>query len=251
MKIKKVPKKKSIKTNKKNKSKPRIKKIFKTRRKKLNFNKIKKYEQNKKDSTALQTNLNEKNQIVEKSVSDERKNETSLNNHQNENEMLIINGETIILIDVKNMFKGSNLNINGKNVNIFDKNKINHHYNLEIVEGLQKQLNRINSEINDFRNTVEHLNSRNEPFNTAFRGFLEAIDAINDTNKDIKKDDNNELNKDVKKDDNNELNKDVKNDNINDEEKKIKENKEKENTEDITKKIIMDSFTDIFQIKKE
>ena len=162
--------------------------------------------------------------------------------------MLVINGETIILMDVKDIFNG-NLNINGTNVDVYNKNTINRHYNLEIVEGLQQQINNINSEINDFRNTVEHLNSRNEPFNTTFRGFLEAIDKINDTYKDVKKDDNKDLNKDVKNEDNNELNevaknednnelnKNLENDNINDEEKIKKENKEKEKkTEDTMKK---------------
>ena len=141
--------------------------------------------------------------------------------------MLVINGETIILMDVKNMFNG-NLNINGINVEVYNKNTINHHYNLEIVEGFQQQINNINSEINDFRNTVEYLNSRNESFNTTFKGFLEVIDTINDTNKDIKNEDNNELNKNLE------------NDNINDEEKIKKENKKKEKeTEESMKKCVI------------
>ena len=153
--------------------------------------------------------------------------------------MLVINGETIILMDVKDMFNG-NLNLNGTNVDVFNKNTINRHYNLEIVEGLQQQINNINSEINDFRNTIKHLNSRNESFNTTFKGFLEVIDTINDTNKDIKNEDNNELNKNLE------------NDNINDEEKIKKENKEKgKKTEDTMKKIIVDAFNDVFQRKKE
>ena len=85
-----------------------------------------------------------------------------------------------------------NININSSEANIYYYNNFNIIYNRDRIEELQQQINRINNEINNFKNDVENINMRNESFNSAFKSFLEAINNINNNDRNAK---NENLNK--------------------------------------------------------
>ena len=208
MKTKKLQKKNNQqKTNKKIKSKRRIKKIFKKRRKKQNFNQRQEDVRNNAYTTIHHFDIIEEEKeykiIKHKSVLenifdtigfDTRKKYEFFKYYKNED--MTINGETIIIVDFKeiNDAKIDTIYLNANSVSIFRNNTFNNNFHLEEIEKLQQQINRLNSEINKFKNTVENIKIREEPLNTAFRVFIEQINSIKDFNKNVKNEDNNQLN---------------------------------------------------------